>query len=71
MVHTADKTHALLHHMYEHNESHTEELVEIRDALLKEGEELVAEKVTEAINLYDKGNAILAGALSLLGDHEE
>ena len=67
MVQSPEKTHALLHHMYEHNESHTEELVELRDALISEGEDEAASKVTEAINAYDKGNALLASALSILG----
>ena len=53
----------LLDYMYKHNSSHEDELSKMADKLTEQGYEAQAQKVSEAKELFAKGNAALKEAL--------
>ncbi len=59
-----EKLVALLSHLCEHNESHTEELSHLADKLKEFGHEKEAAALQEAADLYTKGNEKLREALA-------
>ena len=54
---------ALLDYMYKHNSSHEDELSKLVGKLGEQGFEPQAQKVSEAKELFAKGNAALKAAL--------
>ncbi|MBQ9530908.1 MAG: hypothetical protein IJR70_02435 [Eubacterium sp.] len=56
----------LVEYMVKHNISHTDELCQIAERLKKDGKNTSAEKTLEAINVYNKGNALLKEVLETL-----
>ncbi len=60
-----DATLALMTYMIDHNEHHAAEIVEMAADVEKNGKADAAAKMTEAVEKFNEGNAILREALAL------
>nr|MCR5671503.1 hypothetical protein [Butyrivibrio sp.] len=58
-IDSPEKLKALLSHMLEHNQSHTNELESIIKALKEQSNDEAAKNAEEAVKEYEKGNALL------------
>ncbi|MBR3737838.1 MAG: hypothetical protein IKN26_03770 [Eubacterium sp.] len=61
---------ALMEYMINHNANHGKELLQIAEKLNENGNLQAGKKTIEALDEYNKGNALLKEALGFLGDEK-
>lgn len=65
-----DELKVLMEYMINHNANHIEELLQIAEKLKAHGNLPAGKKTIEAVDEYNKGNALLKEALGFLGDEK-